>query len=645
MPTYDIAGVPVDFPYDAYDVQLAYMEKVVLALARGQNALLESPTGTGKTLSLLCSALGWRRAQVERARAGAGAAAPSDAPAADDLGTALRASLGQGQEPVYGRLPRIIYASRTHSQLQQVVRELRRTVHRPTVCVLGSREQLCVHPHVKTLQGAAQGGACQALTAAQGCGFHTKLQLLKRKHGGVLEHPEKAKPDEQRALPDIEDFVDLSQRQELCPFYYARELQRTAEMLFVPYNYLIDPNARRALNIELARARAPAALHSRTPPRALRAWAPAPHAGATRARRVCVSQADDILIFDEAHNMERACTDAASFDLSSAQLVGCIKEVDRCIQGAQNSAVDEVEDEAKPEAGEWLGMKQARRARVVPRALPCSRVFAPRSRRLALPRPAPPCPASAAAWAWSGVADAAGVRGGDPGSRGEAVCAERREAVHERRRGTACAARGGGRDERQPGGRRGALRQGRQALGRDGAPRRGRRAHVPPRALGRGAAPRLRRGAAPGGVPALRAGGRALLAPLPASPRARSSRAARATPSRNPPRAHRKPAANAPLSPLPARSACARGRSCRTARPRLRSSARGPRPTSRSRGSWGTGASRRAWRCAACSSRACAACCSPRARSRRWAASPSSWASPLTSASRTHTSSCRRSSW
>ena len=31
MPTYDIAGVPVDFPYDAYDVQLAYMEKVVLA--------------------------------------------------------------------------------------------------------------------------------------------------------------------------------------------------------------------------------------------------------------------------------------------------------------------------------------------------------------------------------------------------------------------------------------------------------------------------------------------------------------------------------------------------------------------------------------------------------------------------------------
>ena len=148
MPTYTVAGVPVDFPYEAYEVQLAYMEKVVLALSRGQNALLESPTGTGKTLSLLCAALGWRRAMVESARP----ADPSGsgAPAADDLGQALKASLGQGSGhgQLKGRLPRIIYASRTHSQLQQVVRELRRTVHRPTVCVLGSREQLCVHPHV-----------------------------------------------------------------------------------------------------------------------------------------------------------------------------------------------------------------------------------------------------------------------------------------------------------------------------------------------------------------------------------------------------------------------------------------------------------------------------------------------------------------
>lgn len=46
--TLEICGIPVDFPFPPYDSQLVYMEKVLLALSSKQNAILESPTGTGK---------------------------------------------------------------------------------------------------------------------------------------------------------------------------------------------------------------------------------------------------------------------------------------------------------------------------------------------------------------------------------------------------------------------------------------------------------------------------------------------------------------------------------------------------------------------------------------------------------------------
>lgn len=63
-----IGGIKVRFPKKPYPCQISMMDKIIKGLQRKQNCLLESPTGSGKTLSLLCSTLGWQKAEKENIR-------------------------------------------------------------------------------------------------------------------------------------------------------------------------------------------------------------------------------------------------------------------------------------------------------------------------------------------------------------------------------------------------------------------------------------------------------------------------------------------------------------------------------------------------------------------------------------------------
>lgn len=47
------------FPFRPYDIQLDLMRGLYDVLERGGIGIFESPTGTGKTLSVLCSSLHW----------------------------------------------------------------------------------------------------------------------------------------------------------------------------------------------------------------------------------------------------------------------------------------------------------------------------------------------------------------------------------------------------------------------------------------------------------------------------------------------------------------------------------------------------------------------------------------------------------
>lgn len=50
--TYKLRGIEIQFPYKAYPCQIKYMESVIEALEGRKNALLESPTGNFKKLTL-----------------------------------------------------------------------------------------------------------------------------------------------------------------------------------------------------------------------------------------------------------------------------------------------------------------------------------------------------------------------------------------------------------------------------------------------------------------------------------------------------------------------------------------------------------------------------------------------------------------
>ncbi|KAJ6308891.1 hypothetical protein OIU76_018477, partial [Salix suchowensis] len=275
MPTYKLRGIDVDFPFEAYDCQLVYMEKVIQSLQNKCNALLESPTGTGKTLCLLCATLAWRKSlggfstgKIERNGRIAGG----------------KSDIVPSMQSEDHNLPTIVYTSRTHSQLRQVIQELKRSSYRPKMVILGSREQLCIHEEVSLLRGKVQNNACHHV-----CRKRAKGQCS---HYSRVADYVKCNPHLGDEPVDIEDLVNIGRTFGPCPYYISRELHKVVDILFAPYNYLIDRGNRKSLAID---------------------WD------------------NSILIFDEAHNLESLCADAASFDLPSWLLTACISEAKSCI--------------------------------------------------------------------------------------------------------------------------------------------------------------------------------------------------------------------------------------------------------------------------------------------------------------------------
>ena len=187
-----------------------------------------------QTLCLLCATLAWQRQQARL------------------LQQASEIKLEQPSENLQtttgcpitaARVPTIIYASRTHSQLSQVVRELRNTRYRPLHAVLGSREQMCVNPNVKKPGRTASeiNHDCNRLGKERKCRFRNNLEGFSAPSNetcGVGNHTQ--------SVRDLEDLVSMGKGHSVCPFYYTREQVQKAELVLVPYNYLFDKDARQS---------------------------------------------------------------------------------------------------------------------------------------------------------------------------------------------------------------------------------------------------------------------------------------------------------------------------------------------------------------------------------------------------------------
>ncbi|XP_043409357.1 regulator of telomere elongation helicase 1 isoform X14 [Prionailurus bengalensis] len=282
MPKIALNGVTVDFPFQPYKCQEEYMSKVLECLQKKVNGILESPTGTGKTLCLLCTTLAWRehlrdtisaRKIAERAQGGLFV----------DHTLSWGAAASDGDSTAcYSDIPKIIYASRTHSQLTQVISELRSTSYRPRVCVLGSREQLCIHPEVKKQESNhMQIHLCRKKVASRSCHFYNNVE-------------EKSLEQElTTSVLDIEDLVKSGNKHKLCPYYLSRNLKQQADIIFMPYNYLLDAKSRRAHSIDLK---------------------------------------GTVVIFDEAHNVEKMCEESASFDLTPHDMASGLDAIDQVLE-------------------------------------------------------------------------------------------------------------------------------------------------------------------------------------------------------------------------------------------------------------------------------------------------------------------------
>uniref|UniRef100_A0A914XVM4 Helicase ATP-binding domain-containing protein n=1 Tax=Panagrolaimus superbus TaxID=310955 RepID=A0A914XVM4_9BILA len=286
-----------------YPSQQIAMGKVIQALNKKQNVLIESPTGSGKTMALLASSCAWlQRHKLQQICL----QHPSDADNSGiqndnnnivpktDVSTDMKCTC------IEKKKIQIYYATRTHTQISQVIKEFERLPYgresgdkqlRHTI--LASREQSCVNVElrehaIKEVKDLKE--ACKEATDLRNCKYRNNLFKKyedPRQPNELRKQIDGSKIDGSSSIWDIEDIAETLKNLELCPYYATnRLLIDDADIIFTPFNYLINQTIRNSSRIDLE---------------------------------------NSIVILDEAHNVENICRDSASFSFKETEFHVALK--------------------------------------------------------------------------------------------------------------------------------------------------------------------------------------------------------------------------------------------------------------------------------------------------------------------------------
>ncbi|ORX49400.1 DNA repair helicase [Hesseltinella vesiculosa] len=278
---FQIDDLVVHFPYDKiYPEQYQYMCDLKRSLDVQGHCVLEMPSGTGKTVSLLSLIVAYQMQYPEQHR-------------------------------------KLVYCSRTVPEIEKALAELKHLMAyrekeglKEDFFALGltSRKNLCLHPVVaKEKKGKVVDAKCRDLTASWVRAKAGKTKKTQQQPSGATSssNSNNAQPmdiDESvelcqfyetlvdtnspKPIPNgvytLEELRSYGKKMTFCPYYLSRKVIPFANVIIYSYHYMLDPKVAELVSKEMSK--------------------------------------DCIVVFDEAHNIDNVCIESLSIDLNRPML-------------------------------------------------------------------------------------------------------------------------------------------------------------------------------------------------------------------------------------------------------------------------------------------------------------------------------------